>query len=57
MLVASDAKLAGVIGVADVVKETSREAVAELKKMGIEVIMLTRATIPVRRRSSPPRSG
>lgn len=41
MLVASGSKLQGVIGVADVIKETSKEAVAELRKMGIEVIMLT----------------
>ncbi|MBI0584176.1 MAG: copper-translocating P-type ATPase [Methanomassiliicoccus sp.] len=41
MLLSIDGRLAGVIGVADVVKETSREAIAELRKMGIEVIMLT----------------
>jgi Cu+-exporting ATPase len=41
MLVSSDGGLVGIIGVADVVKETSREAVSELKSMGIEVIMLT----------------
>jgi Cu+-exporting ATPase len=41
MLVASGSKLIGIVGVADVVKETSKEAVSELKKMGIEVIMLT----------------
>ncbi len=34
-------KLIGAIAVADVVKETSRAAVAELKAMGIEVVMLT----------------
>ncbi len=34
-------KLIGVIAVADVVKETSTAAVAELKAMGIEVVMLT----------------
>jgi Cu+-exporting ATPase len=41
MLLSSESGLIGIIGVADVVKETSREAVSELKKMGIEVIMLT----------------
>lgn len=34
-------KAAGVIGVSDVIKETSAKAVSELKKMGIETIMLT----------------
>ncbi len=33
--------ITGIIAVADVVKETSRDAVAEFKKMGINVIMLT----------------
>lgn len=41
MLVASASRLIGIIGVADVVKETSHEAVTELRRMGIEVIMLT----------------
>ncbi|MDW5562603.1 MAG: heavy metal translocating P-type ATPase [Methanomassiliicoccus sp.] len=41
MLVSSDSQLIGIIGVADVIKETSREAIAELRRMGIEVIMLT----------------
>ena len=41
MLVSSGPRLIGIIGVADVVKETSRDAVSELKAMGIEVIMLT----------------
>ena len=34
-------KFSGIIAVADEVKESSPEAVAQLKKMGIEVIMLT----------------
>ncbi len=38
---AADGKLIGMIAVADVVKPTSREAIAELKHMGIEVVMLT----------------
>lgn len=41
MILALDGKVAGVIGVADVVKSTSAFAVAELQRMGIEVIMLT----------------
>jgi len=41
MIVAIDNKLAGIIAVADTLKEHSVEAVAELKKMGIETIMLT----------------
>ena len=38
---AVDGKLAGMIAVADVVKPTSRQAVQELREMGIEVVMLT----------------
>lgn len=38
---ARDKKLLGLIAVADVIKPTSRQAVAELEGMGIEVIMLT----------------
>jgi len=41
MFVAVGTKLAGVIAVADPIKETSREAVAQLKKMGLRVVMLT----------------
>ena len=41
MLVAADKKVAGVIAVADTLKEHSIEAVRELKEMGIETIMLT----------------
>ncbi|HSM59307.1 MAG TPA: HAD-IC family P-type ATPase, partial [Longimicrobiales bacterium] len=39
--VAVDGRLAGLIGVADAVKEGSREAVAELKSQGLRVVMLT----------------
>jgi len=38
---ASEGKLLGIIAVADVVKEDSAQAIAELKKMGIQVVMLT----------------
>ncbi len=38
---AAGGKLLGMIAVADVVKPTSREAILELKQMGIEVVMLT----------------
>jgi Cu+-exporting ATPase len=41
MLVAMDGKIAGIIGVADVIKDTSKFAVSELKRMGVEVIMMT----------------
>ncbi|MDD1747609.1 MAG: heavy metal translocating P-type ATPase, partial [Methanomassiliicoccales archaeon] len=41
MIVAVDGRIAGVIGVADVVKESSAGAIAELKGMGIEVAMIT----------------
>ncbi len=41
MLVAVDGKLAGVIGVADTLKEHAVQAVRSLKELGIEVVMLT----------------
>jgi Cu+-exporting ATPase len=41
MLAAVDGHVAGVIAVADTLKEGSSEAVAELKRLGLRVVMLT----------------
>jgi Cu+-exporting ATPase len=41
MLVAVDGEAAGVIAVADSIKEGSAEAIAELHRLGLEVVMLT----------------
>ncbi len=41
MYIAADGVLAGVIAVADVVKESSARAIAKLREMGIEVAMIT----------------
>jgi Cu+-exporting ATPase len=41
MFLVVDGELAGVIGAADTLKEHAGEAIEELRKMGIEVIMLT----------------
>lgn len=41
MLVSVDGEAAGLIAVADTIKETSREAVKRLMSMGLEVIMMT----------------
>ena len=38
---AADGRMVGAIGLADLIREESREAVAALKRMGIEVAMLT----------------
>ncbi|SEM14937.1 Cu+-exporting ATPase [Mesobacillus persicus] len=41
MLVAVDGKFAGMVAVADTIKETSKAAVKRLKDMGLDVIMIT----------------
>ncbi|MCM3573793.1 heavy metal translocating P-type ATPase [Mesobacillus subterraneus] len=41
MMIAINNKVAGIVAVADTVKETAKTAIEELKSMGIEVYMLT----------------
>ncbi|WP_411329536.1 heavy metal translocating P-type ATPase [Blautia hansenii] len=41
LILADEKRVFGIIGVADVVKPTSAKAIQELKKLGIQVIMLT----------------
>ncbi len=41
MFIACDGKLAGVIAVADTIKNNAKETITQLKQMGIETIMIT----------------
>jgi Cu+-exporting ATPase len=41
MYIALDGVLSGIIAVADVVKQSSRDAIVKLQSMGIEVVMIT----------------
>jgi Cu+-exporting ATPase len=41
VFVAADGMLAGLLAIADPIKDTSREAIARLKRMGLDVVMLT----------------
>lgn len=46
VIIAVDHKLAGIVSIADPIKEESKKAVAEMKKMGLQVVMLTGDNLP-----------
>jgi Cu+-exporting ATPase len=41
VLVAAGGQMAGVIAIADTLKETTRDAITEFKKMGVRIVMIT----------------
>ena len=41
IILAIEGKIAGIIGIADIVKENSAQAISDLNKLGVETIMLT----------------
>ncbi|MFH1781315.1 MAG: heavy metal translocating P-type ATPase [Patescibacteria group bacterium] len=41
MIVSENQKIIGLIGVADTIKETSKKGIAQLKEMGLKIVMIT----------------